>query len=308
MIYNRRKFIQAAGAVTAGAFIFPHFGCGSEGGNGGQDGSMADSTAAAATTPPDIPQFGLQLYTLRDVLPEDPKGVLKQVADFGYTQIESYEGKDGMFWGMSNTDFRQYLDGLGLNCVSSHCDIYKDFEKKAAQAAEIGIKYLVCPYVGPQKTMDDWKKIAADFNKRGEICQKNGLRFAYHNHAYSFEPLEGILPQDFLMENTDPALVDYEMDIYWVVTGGADPIAYLQKYPNRWRLCHVKDRQKDAPADEQEASVDLGTGSIDFPKVLKVAQEVGMQYYIVEQERYVDSTPLESARADAVYLKNLRFS
>jgi sugar phosphate isomerase/epimerase len=111
-----------------------------------------------------------------------------------------------------------------------------------------------------------------------------------------------------MMDNTDPATVDYEMDIYWVVTGGADPLAYLQKYPNRFRLCHIKDRQKDAAADERDASCDLGTGSLDYAKILKVAQDNGMEYYIVEQEKYDNSTPLKSAQADAEYLKKLVFA
>ena len=110
------------------------------------------------------------------------------------------------------------------------------------------------------------------------------------------------------MENTDPDLVDHQMDIYWVVTGGADPIEYLKKYPNRFRLCHVKDRMKNAPADEHGASCDLGTGSIDFAKILGEAQQHGMKYFIMEQERYDGSTPLKSAESGANYLKALKFA
>lgn len=309
MNYNRRKFIRAASAVTAGALILPQYACNSNGeqtetGTQAADSTAANTLAAAAA----LPAFGIQLYTLRDIIGDDPKGILKQLADFGYTQIESYEGKQGMFWGMSHTDFKSYLDGLGLSCVSSHCDTSKDFEKKAAQAAEIGMKYLISPWVGPQKSMDDWKKIADNFNRLGAICQKNGIRFAYHNHDYSFNALNGTIPQDYIMDNTDPNLVDYEMDIYWVVAASADPAAYFKKYPNRWRLVHVKDRLKDAPLTEKEASCDLGTGSIDFSKILKVAKESGTEYFIVEQERYDNSTPLQSAKVDADFLKNIRLS
>src|SRR5438552_3505859 len=95
--------------------------------------------------------FGLQLYSLRDVLPKDPQGVLKQVASFGYKQIESYEGPKGMFWGMSNIEFKKYMDDLGMIIISSHCDTTKDFDKKAADAAAIGMKYLIHPYEGPNK-------------------------------------------------------------------------------------------------------------------------------------------------------------
>jgi sugar phosphate isomerase/epimerase len=251
--------------------------------------------------------FGVQLYTLRDDLPKDPMGVLKQLGSFGYKQVESFEGKSGMFWGMTNKEFKAYLDELGMSIVSSHCDFRKDFERKAAEAGEIGMKYLICPYLGPQKSIDAFKKAADDFNKAGEICKKNGLRFAYHNHNYSFNKQEGQLPQDVMMQNSDPALVDFEMDIYWVVSAGADPIEWLKKYPNRFRLCHIKDRAKNAAPTNFDASVDLGTGSIDFAKILAEGKKYGFQYHIVEQEKYENTTPLKSAEVDAAYLKSLKF-
>jgi sugar phosphate isomerase/epimerase len=167
------------------------------------------------------------------------------------------------------------------------------------------MKYLISPWVGPQKKLDDYKKIADEFNRLGDICKKNGIRFAYHNHGYSFEKLEGQFPQDVMMSNTNPGTVDFEMDIYWVSTPGEDPEAWFKKYPNRFRLCHVKDRMKSARPEEHEASCDLGTGSIPFAQVLKTAKENGLHYFIVEQERYDNSTPLKSAAAGASYLKNL---
>jgi sugar phosphate isomerase/epimerase len=117
---------------------------------------------------------------------------------------------------------------------------------------------------------------------------------------------DGRIPQDILMENTDAALVDFEMDIYWVVTAGADPEAWLKKYPNRFSLCHVKDRMKDADPKEEDASCDLGTGSIDFTRVLHTASLNGMKHYIMEQEKYENSTPLRSAESGANFLKKIR--
>ena len=209
-----------------------------------------------------------------------------------------------MFWGMSNTDFKKYMDELGMTIVSSHCDINKDFEKKAAEAAAIGMKYLICPYKGPQKSLDDFKKFADEFNQKGEICKKNGIRFAYHNHDYSFKEMDGQLPQDVMMKNTDPSLVDFEMDMYWVVAGGQDPEAWLKKYKNRFRLCHVKDRTKGAT--EAADTCTLGEGSIDYPKILKTAKENGTEYFIVEQEKYTGTTPLKAAEMDAEYMKKIR--
>ncbi|MFT4565360.1 MAG: sugar phosphate isomerase/epimerase [Saprospiraceae bacterium] len=294
MKMERRNFLQWAGTVAAGSLVAPQYACKSAAG-------MSNSKNAS------IDAYGIQLYTLRDIIPNDPKGTLKEISTYGFKQIEGYDGPQGMFWNMGHKGFKSYLDGLGMQMISSHVDINKNFEEKAGQAAEIGMKYLICPYIGPQKSVDAWKNVTDRFNACGEICRKNGIRFAYHNHAYSFKAFSGMIPHDFMMENTDPELVDHEMDIYWVVTGGADPIEYLKKYPNRFRLCHVKDRMKNA-GDEHSASCDLGTGIIDYPKILKVAEEMGMKYYILEQERYDNSTPLKSAKAGAAYLDKLVFA
>jgi sugar phosphate isomerase/epimerase len=251
-----------------------------------------------------IKTFGLQLYSLRDVLPNNPKEILKQVAYFGYKQIESYEGPKGMFWGMSNTEFKKLMDDLGMIIISSHCDSDKDFEKKVTDAAAIGMKYLIHAWEGPGRTIDDYKKMAEGFNRKAEICRKNGIRFAFHNHYFSFQKVGEEFPQDVLMNNTDPSLIDFEIDLYWVVAAGQDPEVWLKKYPNRFRLCHIKDRVKGSA--KLEDTCDLGTGSIDFPKILKTAKQNGMQYYIVEQEHYPNSTPLKSAETDAEYMKKLK--
>lgn len=256
--------------------------------------------------PGSLDAFGIQLYTLRDIINEDPKGILESLSDFGFKQIESYEGPQGIFWGMGHREFKSYLDDLGMKIVSTHCDIHKNFEEKAAQAAEIGMPYLICPSIGPQKSKEDWKKVCDLFNEKGAICKKHGIKFAYHNHAYSFKAFTGMIPHDFMMDNTDPELVDFEMDIYWVVTGGADPEDYLIKYPNRFKLCHVKDRMRNT--DEHGASCNLGTGIIDFPKILKTAKAQGMEYFIMEQERYDDTTPLQCAEAGAKYLQDFKFA
>ena len=291
MSYNRRKFIKTSGSITSGLMLANMSGL-----------SLLD----ACNKPGKIGDFGIQLYTLRDDMPKDPKGVLKQIAGFGYKQIESYEGPNGMFWGMSNTDFKKYMDDLGMKIVASHADINKDFEKKADEAAAIGLKYLICPWLGPQKSMDDYKKAADNFNKKGEICKSNGIRFAYHNHDYSFKPIDGQLPQDVMMNNTDASLVDFELDMYWVATAGEDIEAWLKKYKNRFRLCHVKDRSKTPGTNNSQNSVDLGTGSINWPSVLKTAKENGMKHFIVEQEYYAGTTPLKAVEVNAGYMKSLK--
>lgn len=298
--YKRRDFLRLGTGLLAGFAAIPAIGC-----NTGTAGKK-DNEAEDVYTPAALAAFGLQLYTLRDDFPKDPKAVLKQVADMGYTQIEGYEGDKGIFWGMSPNEFKEYTGSIGLSMVATHCNINKDFEKKAAEAAEVGLKYLISPWIGPQKSLDDFKRFADEFNQRGETCKQNGIRFAYHNHDYSFKEMDGQLPQDVMMANTDPALVDFEMDIYWVITGGQDPETWFKKYKDRFRLCHVKDRSKTPVEDNGKNSVDLGTGSIDFVKILKTARDNGMQYFIVEQEAYPNGTPLEAVKVDAEYMKNLK--
>jgi sugar phosphate isomerase/epimerase len=223
----------------------------------------------------------------------------------GYKQIESFEGDTGIFWGMKNTAFKKTMDDLGMKIVSAHCDNTKDFERKAAEAGEIGMKYLICPYKGPQKTIDHYKRFADEFNACGEIAKKNGIRFAYHNHDYSFVPMDGVVPQDVMMNLTNPATVDFEMDMYWTVAAGVDPIAYMKKFPNRFKLVHVKDLVK-LPKGEHESCV-IGKGTIDYKALLPQASKQGVQYFIVEQEAYTGTNELDAAKADAAYVKTLHW-
>jgi len=302
---NRRKFIRSTAALATGAMMFPQMACTPKKELVKNDMNEKIKSDAMVNK---VGDFGIQLWTLKDEFARDPKGVLAKLASFGYNQIEGFETDQGLWWGMSPREYQNYLKGLGMKMVASHCNINENFEMKAAQAAEVGLEYLVCPWIGPQKSMNDWEKVTEKFNECGEICKKAGIRFAYHNHAYSFRAFTGMIPHDFIMEKTDPSLVYHEMDIYWVVTGEADPIDYLEKYKGRFKLCHVKDRLKDAPADERLASCDLGTGQIDFARILKVAKDTGMEYFFVEQERFDVGGPMESAQKGAKYMQELILS
>ena len=251
-----------------------------------------------------IKTFGLQLWTVKEDMGINAKDTLQKLSTYGYRQIESFEGPKGMFWGWKNTEFKKYMDDLGMRIISSHCNNTVDFERKAAEAAEIGMKYLICPYKGPQKSIDDFKKFADEFNKSGEICKKNDIRFAYHNHDYSFKAINGEIPQQVMMANTDKNLVDFEMDIYWVVAAGEDPKAWFAKHPGRFKLCHVKDLAKTNSKEGHE-SVQIGKGTIDFASILKAGASNGLKYHIIEQEAFTGTNPLESAEADAKYMKAL---
>ncbi len=286
MHYERRDFLKTASTLISGVAIT------------GISSQIAGCKAGSKLSGNNN-VFGLQLYSLRDVLPADPKGVLKQVASFGYKQLEGFEGNKGIYWGMKNTEFKSFLNDLGMTMVSSHCNYKQDLERKADEAAAIGMKYLMCPYLGAQKSVDAYKQAAETFNKSGEICRQRGIRFAYHNHDYSFKQVEGQYPQDVMMQNTDKALVDYEMDMYWVVAAGQDPVVWLNKYPGRFKLGHVKDKKGNQTAT-------LGTGTINYPAILKEAKKAGMEYFIVEQEQYEGTTPIAAAKDDAEYMKKLK--
>ena len=248
-----------------------------------------------------IPNFGIQLWTVKEDMMADAKGTLAKMAGFGFKEIESYEGPQGMFWGMGHKGFKSYIDDLGMKIVSSHCDNLTDFDKKSEHAAAIGMRYLICPHKGPQKSLDNYKAFADEFNVSGKIAIKHGIRFAYHNHDYSFIPMDGQMPQDVMMQGTDPSLVDFEMDIYWVNYANQDPIAWLKKYPNRFKLCHVKDLTKKVN-NKQESCV-IGTGIIDFKKVLKAGAKYGLASFFVEQEEFTGTNPIDAAGLGAKYMQ-----
>jgi sugar phosphate isomerase/epimerase len=170
------------------------------------------------------------------------------------------------------------------------------------------MKYLIYPWKGPQKSIDDFKKIADEFNGYGAICKKHGLRFAYHPHDYPYKKVDGQLPIDVLLDHTDPDLVDYEMDIYYTVTEGQDPEYYIRKYKPRFRLCHMRDVMKvRLPAgSKEESACDLGDGIINYRQLLSTALSNGMKYFFVEQSRLYHETALQSAAVNEKYLKNLR--
>ncbi len=285
---NRRNFLKRSAVVTGGLANL---------------GLLSACTEATATHYP----FGLQLYTLRADMPADPDGVLRQVASFGYTQLEGFEGPSGMFWGKTPQEFSRFVGDLGMEMIASHCGIDEGFEQKADDAAAAGMQYLICPMIGAQASLDDYRRFAERFNECGEICKNVGLRFAYHNHHYTFIELEGAMPQDVLMQNTDPELVEYELDMFWLVAAGGDPIEWLRKYPGRFPFSHVKDRLPNMPGDSRTATCSLGTGIIDYPTILPIAYETGMRYFIVEQESYEGTTPLDSSRDNAEYMRQFRF-
>ncbi|QHS55718.1 sugar phosphate isomerase/epimerase [Mucilaginibacter sp. 14171R-50] len=288
---NRRTFLYNSGLLAAAA---------------------ATSSAISCTTARAKPAPGIQLYMVKEDMERDPIGTLKKLGAMGYTQIESYGSDKGIFWGKTNTEFKKIASGYGLNLVSTHynpCTL-PEFDKLAADAAQIGMKYLVCPWLGPQKSIETFKTFAEDFNQRGAICKKHGLRFGYHPHDYPYKAVDGQLPIDVLLAGTDQDLVDFQMDVYYTVTEGADPYAYITKHKGRFKLAHMRDvlKQRLPAGSQEESACDLGEGIIDFKKFIRTGQDNGMQYFFVEQSRFFQETPLQSAEKNAAYLKRLSLS
>ena len=289
---TRRSFLKTAGTLALSVPLFKN-------------------NLLANTLSRKLPAIGVQLYMVKEDMAKDPAGTLEQLGKMGYTQIESFGGDKGIFWGMSNNAFRDLASAKGLTMVSTHyAGDTPGYEQTAAQAAEIGMKYIIYPWKGPQKTIDAFKRIADEFNGYGAICKKNGLRFAYHPHDYPYKPVDGQLPIDVLLANTDPELVDFEMDYYYTVTEGQDPEAYIKKNRPRFRLCHMRDvlKQRLPAGSEDESACDLGTGIINYPHLLSTALDNGMKYFFVEQSRFYKETPLQSAKINAAYLQHLKLA
>ena len=253
--------------------------------------------------------IGLQLYTVRDQLQKDVPGTIAKVAGIGYKEVETYD-----LYGMPAKRFAKLLKDNGLTAVSGHylLDVEKtQWEKKVAEAKELGLKYMVHAILDPseRKSLDDYKRHVELFNKNAEQSQKAGIQFCYHNHDFEFQKFDGVTVFDYLMKNLDPHLVQFEMDCFWVTHAGQDPVALMKKHPGRFPLLHIKDLKAGiAPSTEFDARMGLftevGKGVIDWKRIFAAAPTGGMKYFFVEQD-YCGIPPLESIKVSYEYLHHL---
>jgi sugar phosphate isomerase/epimerase len=247
-----------------------------------------------------IEHIGLQLYTVRDEMKKDVEGTIARVAASGYTEVE-FAG----YFDKTPAEIRAMLDHHGLTAPSTHIgSIAPDDWKKALDAAHvIGHSYIVFPWIPVERRtgIDGYKKIAADFNRAAEQAKAAGLQFAYHNHDFEFAPVDGKLPYDVLLTETDPTLVQMEMDLYWITKGGQDPLTYFARWPGRFPLVHVKDSM--GPPDNKMA--DVGAGKIDWKRIFAKEQQAGIKHFFVEHDQPAD--PFASIRVSCDYLKRLEF-
>jgi sugar phosphate isomerase/epimerase len=279
---------------------------------------LASRPAWAAETH-QIDRVGLQLYTVRDLMKKDFEGTLAKVAQIGYKEVE-FAG----YFGKSPQDVRKILDANKLTSPSEHVP-YDTVEKKWPETLEaahaIGQTFVVCPWieVSQRKEADGWKRAAELFNHAGEAAQKAGIQFAYHNHAFEFEPsqaLGGKLPYDFLLAETDPKLVKLEMDLCWITVGGHDPLEYFNRYPGRFPLVHVKDWSTKGPggndyggatgaASKPGHIVDPGQGEVDFKRAFALSGKAGIQHYFVENDE--PKSPFDDLKISYDYVATLKF-
>ena len=235
---------------------------------------------------------GIQLYTVRSLMSEDPEGTLKLLADIGYTSVEcaGYSGRT--FYGMSPEKFKSVLDSNGLTMPSGHYQTgitMPDMEgsmtngwlNAVKDAAAVGQKYMVLAYLheGERKTMKDYEKLVPIINDCAIICRDYGIQFAYHNHDFEFMEVDGVVPYDYLMSETDPGLVKWELDLFWTVKAGYDPIELFKEAEDRFPLWHVKD------INDAGEFTEVGTGNINFRALFKMRKRAGLEYFFVEQDR-----------------------
>jgi sugar phosphate isomerase/epimerase len=254
-------------------------------------------------------KIGLQLYTLRHEMGKDAKGTLAKVAAQGYKTVETFGYGNGKWFGMNAAELRAELKSHGLTTPSGHTFpasvfLQSGWEEKwkpaVADAKAVGQEYIVIPWMEEQYRTDinNFKKLAAVLNKAAEICKQTGIKLAYHNHDFEFAPLAGTNGYDVLLKETDPKLVLFEMDIYWVSKAGKDPLAFFSKYPGRFAMWHVKDMDNTP----QKNFTEVGSGVIDFKKIFTYAKQSGMKYFFVEQDQ-CPGAPLDSTAKSIAYLK-----
>lgn len=258
----------------------------------------------------DKKSVGLQLYSLRDELPKDVKGTIAKVAKAGFKEVETYgfSIKD-QFWGLTPAEFKKLLDDNGLTAPSGHYGLGSYLtdgnteELKAAIAAAkvLGSEYVTIPWLDEsiRKSADDYKKIAVKINEAGKLAKEAGIRLAYHNHNFEFEKQGDTTGYEILLKGTDKNLVDFELDLYWVVRSGNDPIKLFKENPGRFTMWHVKDMDKSNPA----LNAEVGTGSINFKPIFADAKLSGMKHFFVEHETNYKPNPMESVAASCAYIK-----
>ncbi|MFC5530718.1 sugar phosphate isomerase/epimerase family protein [Cohnella yongneupensis] len=246
------------------------------------------------------PQLGIQLYSVRDRSEKDFLGTIREIADIGYKNVEL-----AGLYGHSTTEVRKVLADCGLNVTSAHMGltindaaIWDNLKKSVETAQELGFKRFVVPYypLGGNPTAEDVTKFIDTIEQAADIVTAAGLEFGYHNHDFEFKPVEGKLVIDHLLERVPASKLFAEFDLGWVKVAGQDPAAYINKYAGRLPLVHAKDFKADG------VDTEIGRGTVNWDSALAACETAGVEYVIIEQERY-DVSSLESAKLNFAWFK-----
>ena len=286
---SRRAFVASVGAV-AGITA-----CGSR--------AAALANVASVATRKRLDRIGIQLWTVRDAMKRDMAGTFQRLAQIGYREVE-FAG----YFGRTSRQIRADLDRAGLAAVSTHGEldlVRKSWSEALDTASELGLRYVTINWLPAEsrRTIDDWRRIADDFNSAGERARARGLRLAYHNYDVSLQPLDGVVPLELLLERVSAENMDFQMDVYWLVFAGGDPLAWIRRHPTRFTMLHVKDSAGPPKHDQ----TDVGAGVIDFRSILALdaSQRGAIQHVFVEQDDPADSFGFAKRSFD--YLSKLEF-
>jgi len=301
---NRRAFIQQSSIAALAALLSP---------------SLISSALAGTYPSAAVNKIGIQLFTLRELLLKDVNSVIAQVAKIGYNQVETYYGYPGAlnkegFWGLDAKAFKALLKAHNLTSPSGHYNTTEFLAKDGNQetlkrhietAATVGQKYFVVPAlptnIRQNGTLDDYKEMAAKFNSAAELCKSHNLKLAYHNHNFEFKDQgNGVTGYDILLKETDPSMVKFELDIFWAVNAGLDPLKMFEDNKNRFSMWHVKDMDKN----DKRIYTEVGTGSIDFKNIFNQAKSSGLEYIFIEQD-VIKIDPYESITQSIKYVKSI---
>jgi len=291
---TRRKFLKESSYLAAGSLVLP-LGCAEK-----KPETAQTITEEVVESMPKNKSIGVQVYSVRDALQEDFNGSMKKLSDIGFEYIEAYGlGTDGMMLGMDPAEYSRIVTDTGLKIASTHCSYFQaeDSQKILDAAGAAGINHVMIAFL-PEADRK-YHEVAENLNKAGEVFKEAGVTFGYHNHAFEFEEFEDTVGQEVLITETQPDLVKFQLDLYWVVKGGFDPVSFIEKHPGRFCSFHIK----DAAEDLEQTTV--GTGIVPFEAVFGLKGTSGATQIFVEDER--PENPFDNVEAAFNYLNQADF-
>lgn len=300
---TRKDFLKISAAGTLGGIIL---------------GPMFYKSLAKGTPevqPVDRKSFGvgLQLYTIRDAMNADTPGSLKKISDLGYKYVEPASYTNGKFYGYPPAEFKKMVEDLDMKVISSHAsvnltgNVTENAKKMTDDHIALGVKYCIQPYINESdRSVESYKRMICEWNKVGDIMKNAGIQFGYHNHNFEFAPTSELIPYyDIFMKEMDADLITMELDIYWAVKAGQDPIEMFNKYPGRFQLTHFKDMTEKSEPSYGAVKNDMasvGSGLIDYKQIYAARETAGMKYFFVEDDSQGKGKPFEGINTS---IKNL---